>query len=512
MNMLHNRNKLGWWLVLVLVLVLWDCRAGLAQRMEFEGKETDVHYVLPIGSEGLLHLVQVPNREKKGNNRWYITQYDTLFGRVWEGQYDIGLEWFYSEHDQDAGAVYLLFRRMNSYAHLIYRLDLRDHSFLVYNVPPLMALDVTRFRVLGDDVYLGGMLNGRSVLTHYDLNTHRHKALASVFSPYSDMCEMQPDPQTGHMHVVMTHYRRRRSWVTVSTYGPGWRLIQDNRPSVPRDVNLIAARITPLEGNAYFTLGTYGVRTLEYPQGFFVGISQDDEQSALVYQKFTELHNFFNHLRPARRERIRRKIFRKRDRGKEYRVRYRFLLHDIYRTPEGYHLLVAEAYYPQFRSEMYGIAYTYGPNNQYRVFDGYRFTHAVMCLFDDQGKVIWDNSVTLPEMLSYQLRQTTSVHISQNTVHVLYVHRETAQAQVLINGVVGHEPHVYDEPIVAPTDEILQTQQLGLTPWYDNYFVTTGVQKVFDPHASGPQRVRQVFFINKLSGQVQIPPSEKAAQ
>ncbi len=508
MNTRYYRRLLAWW----LVLMLWGCHDSLAQRMEFEGKDTDEHYVLPIETQGLLHVVQVPNRDRKGNNRWYITRYDTLFAHVWEGQYDIGQEWYYCDYDTDADAVYLLFRRMGSFSHLIYRLDLQDHSFLVYNVPALMALDVTRFRVLGNDVYLSGMLNGRSVLTHYDLNSHRHKVLASVFSPYSDMCEMQPDLRTGYMHVVMTHYRRRRSWVTVSTYASGGRLVQDNRPNVPRDVNLLAARITPLESNGYFTLGTYGTRTLEYPQGFFVGTSDGSQQSELVYQKFTELSNFFNHLRPARRERIRRKIFRKRDRGKEYRVRYRFLLHDLYRTAEGYNLLVAEAYYPQFRSEMYGIAYTYGPNNSYRVFDGYRFTHVVLCLFDNQGRVVWDNSVTLPEMLAFELNKVTNVHVSQDTIQVLYAHRETVQAQVLANGTLSDTAHVFAEPVITPTDEILQTQQLGLAPWYNDYFVTTGLQKIFDPSDYGPQRVRHVFFINKIVGQVPAPPSEKPAQ
>ena len=113
-------------------------------------------------------------------------------------------------------------------------------------------------------------------------------------------------------------------------------------------------------------------------------------------------------------------------------------MHDII-VKNGEYIFVGEAYYPVYHTESHTVTRleTYsvpGVNGQSsyqtrpvttteykQVFDGYRFTHALVAGFDEQGAKKWDNCFEMGDIQTYSLREKIKVDQSENKIGMAYV-------------------------------------------------------------------------------------------
>jgi hypothetical protein len=226
-----------------------------------------------------------------------------------------------------------------------------------------------------------------------------------------------------------------------------------------------------------------------------------DKQDFIKYYKFNDFENFFSFMKPRRQERVRNRIVKKREKGKEYQLRYRLLLHDIIEQDDQY-ILIGEAFYPQYRSNsFYGYGY-YG-NGRYsdRIFDGYKYTHAVVCGFDKKGNLLWDNSFGIQDFVSYHLVEAVKVAVDEDKIVLVYPHEETLNTKIIKGNQVVKDKENYPIKTNFEHDKVVHSEDAKVSDWYGKYFITWGEQEINNAKDSGVKSTRKVFFLNKITYQ-----------
>lgn len=192
--------------------------------------------------------------------------------------------------------------------------------------------------------------------------------------------------------------------------------------------------------------------------------------------------------------------------GKENRFRYRLLVHDLIENEDEI-ILVAEVYYPNYRSTTapYMIGGTFS-RNYLRMEDSYRYTHAIVCGFDKSGKLKWDNSFTLKNLLSDRLQQMVQLTRSGKYYVLAYPDEKGIHTEVIHRDKTVVEVEKYEIGAGADYEKVINQESATILAWYDQYFMTYGTQKLgIDRqnrnHASNIAEThhREVFYIQKLS-------------
>jgi hypothetical protein len=165
------------------------------------------------------------------------------------------------------------------------------------------------------------------------------------------------------------------------------------------------------------------------------------------------------------------------------------------------YILLSETFTMQFHSEsftdfdFYGRPYT----NTYDVFDGYRFNNGIICGFGGDGKLLWDNTMEIRNLLTFDLSPKVTVFFTPGDEAVLAYLSEGKIGSKIIKGNNVIEKLDFS-PLEQsnPEDKLLTESKSGLLPWYDNFFLTCGYQEIKNIKAEENKK-RTVFFFSKIA-------------
>ena len=227
----------------------------------------------------------------------------------------------------------------------------------------------------------------------------------------------------------------------------------------------------------------------------------DDLPDVVRYIEFARLQNFFNYLKPKQQQKLRNRVARRRQEGKDTRLRYRLLVHDPLPTAEGL-LLVAEVYYPQYRNATlpgYGSQLATGLSNRMgKVLEAFHYTHAFVCGFDRQGNLLWDNCLPIRDLESDRLTPMVQVSQQGDRLVLAYPDKGEINTEVIEGSRVLKEREQFTLKTGSEAEKVLFSSNDNLVAWYGQYFLAFGYQKITsDRGFNGPQR--EVFYINKLT-------------
>jgi hypothetical protein len=221
------------------------------------------------------------------------------------------------------------------------------------------------------------------------------------------------------------------------------------------------------------------------------------------YYDYGDLENFFKYMKARREQRVKDRIERRKIKGKKTRFNYRFLVHELVPHNNQY-VLLGEAFYPRYVSidrtyysgffnpyMLYGNAIRDG-----RIFDGYRYTHAVVMGFDRNGRLLWDNSFEINDVKTFSLEQFVKLEIQQDRIALLYLFENELRSKI-IKGNEVLEGKTFEPIRPLSGDEVVKNERTDskLDYWYHHYFFAHGVQEIADPKTGK----RRVFYINKIS-------------
>jgi len=175
-------------------------------------------------------------------------------------------------------------------------------------------------------------------------------------------------------------------------------------------------------------------------------------------------------------------------------------LHPVIPHPQGY-AVVGEIYYPQYRSgsinQYTNITGRYPEFRQPRTnFDGYRFTHAIVCVFDKEGKLLWDNAYKLKNETYSELGPTVEVGVNPNgDISLVYPDEEYIWYKTLKpNTELSNEEKV-EVRVQEESEKMASSNNEGIVHWYGSNFIAFGFQRI--KPAQG--EARTVFYLQNLS-------------
>ncbi len=482
-----------------------------SERMEISRTdEEELPEVVLLGEDGLLSFQQTKDKVVKNQQRWLFSRYDTAFNKLWEETYLISNALHYVEKYRTKDHVYLSFVKENNTDFSVFKINTEAGGDIeVYSIFSPVRLNLQYFVVANQDIYLAGDMERRPVVIHYSMNTLKTRVLPTIYNHNSEISDIAVEGETGNVHITVADIRKRKKKLFVKTFRAGGVLVQDRQLDWTKERPLLTARVVPNGPMGLTVIGTYAEKSAEYPQGFYLAsLDNHTSQKDYHFQKFTDYNNFFNHLKPSRRDRIKKRIFKKREKGKELMVRYRFLLHEIQPIGDNY-LVVAEAYYPQYRDQAVSGSYYGNIGPHQRVFDGYRFTHTLICMLDKKGKAIWNNSVAMDESVSYRLNQQVEVQATQDSVAIFFSQDKQVGGRVLEKGIVKDDKLSFN---FRPGNEnsrrsSIYTQNLVFEKWYGMTFLAWGTQTNTSNfvNAVRSNSRRNYFFLQKFRPEAKEP-------
>ncbi|GAA4457806.1 hypothetical protein GCM10023189_29100 [Nibrella saemangeumensis] len=502
---MYSSKVIGW--LLVLSTLLAPARAQLAHSVRLElttNQNIEESFdVTPLADRGVLVTVRRGDFYDTSPARFHFSKYDTDLKPVWTNEFkqDPRFEPVLSYHNDHH--LYWLFREKESAAIQIIRVSMEDGLTEQFTGDLLNQMDMQHFKVLGNTAYVGGYYRNRPVVMTFSFFDRTNRVLPGLYVNHMEINSLEIDENRQEVH-VLAHSLKRNCQFSIRSY------TYEGKPL--RTVNfdgskysLISGKLVPATDNELLLVGNYSTDCTPYSQGIYitrikpVDTPRPDaitvHTNDIRYIEFSQLQNFFNYLKPKRQERLLARILKKKEEGKDVKFRYRLLVHDPIPTKDGLTLL-AEVYYPQYRGTT--LPYQAGMmRSADRYFEGYRYTHAFLCGFDKQGKLLWDNCLAIQNLNSPELTEMVQVSQQGDLMVLAYPQDGEIHTEVIRGSKVLKPRENYTLKPNSDNEKVLYSTHDNLAAWYDHYFLACGFQKIGEKGYSGPPR--EVFYITKLN-------------
>ena len=459
--------------------------------------------VTPVGEHGLIVFGETDEEAKKGENRWQFYKYSTEFDRV--GRKSLGVDKkFVNQGHFFADSILYIFlsKEANSDEYKIVQINVNTFKSRSLNGAMPKKFSVKDFKIYQGFLYVSGSTSRGDVIGYANL---KNKIIRIEELPYkgeNTVHSVEINSAEDQVDFVITNYRKNQGIVHVHSYRDGKQI---SRVTVnPRgDNNLLSAKITKLDDGSTLVAGTFA-RTREQASGMFIAKFNAENQEFIRYYNFVDFENFFNFLPVRQQIKIAKKKARKEKQGKELKVDYKLLTHDIIEWQNKY-ILIAEAYFPTYRTiwrwrTVYYRGVYYRRRVPEEVFDGFQYTHGIVTAFDHRGALLWDNTFEMNDYKSNELTERIKVKTSPEKIEMAYGSASRIKTKVIQgNEVVDRKVNT----VIATQqqgDKVRSSKLTNMEYWYDNYFVIWGYQKIKeqkDTNRDGKKK-RKVFYFNKL--------------
>jgi hypothetical protein len=489
----------------LLAMGVQPVRAQLAQSMRIEipsdPNEAESFNVTPLGEQGVLMTVRSGSFMDHTPVKLDFQKYDVNLKRLWQTDYKQDIKYKPISSYESEHYVYHLFREYNGDQFQFLRLNLDDGIIDTFDGKLIDQLDVEQFKVMGSQAFVSGHHHGRPVVLSFSFFDRTVKVLPGLYANRMEISGLELDEARQEVNVLV-HELRRRCKFSIRTYNYDSKLLRTLDFDGAQN-SLISGKLLPVNQQESILVGNYSTDCTPYSQGIYVSrihhgeggsVSTVETINDIQYIEFSQLQNFFNYLKPHRQQKLLAKAQKKKEEGKDYKFRYRLLVHDLKPTPDGL-TLVAEVYYPQYRGSTlaYG-GYLRGGDR----YEGFRYTHAFICGFDKQGKLLWDNCFPIKELLSTELIEMVQVSQQNDKMVLAYPNEGEINTEVIQGSKILKETEKFKLKTNTDNEKVTFSAQDNLMAWYDRHFIACGFQKIAATKNSNAGQ-REVFYLNKLT-------------
>lgn len=482
------------------------------------------YQAVPLGKQGVL-LISKPDK-----GTFNVQKFDTNLERVWsiDGPIESNLDYIASSYDGQA--VFLLFSKYRSSLYQIVKVNVGPGFVETFTVNTVDRFEITDFKTLGYSVFMAGMVRNEPVLIHTQLTTQQTRVLPSAIKGSNAIQTVEVDTAQHLVNVCFAVKKGRQTKIVARSYEETGELYTQVSVDPTDDFSLLSGRLQVLNDSVRIVIGTYGYRnmqssTIAASQGLYISKIVGDEAVFTKYHSFTDFKNFFNFMSERQQEKMEKRIRKKKESGDDLKLNYRLLVHDIVPKANNF-LLVAEVFYPEYRyqnpSMMGGYGYGYGGyypfgvglynpylwNPMYggrgynqQVFDGFTYTHAVVADVDQNGNLLWDNSISFDNVKSMELKEKIKVQSFTNgNSKLIYSHNGAIRSKIIKGNQVIDSDRVIPNDTYVEGDKVRKTSTDDIDYWYDNFYLAWGEQRIVnaagDPQTRGR---RNVFYLNKIA-------------
>jgi hypothetical protein len=480
-------------------------------RIEFPVIEDNQPYeVYPLGSNGVLLFYRASSSTDKTENRWILALFDINLKQKWTREFPLPDKFEYKFWHPYNDTVFIGFQDSGKKG------DGKKASVIIVDVNTgFLKMDEEN---LPDkhDMFAGEIISGNIILAvkdKSDIATILLRDIPGTFHRSFDVEaegrtfieEIQPAPLGNGFILTYKVFRsKKESTYKLRQYDFNGKVMADLPFDLSADECTInSVKIHPLDSGKNLILGTYSNQKsinysetenrLEESTGFFGGWSKNNLFSNHVLYNFLDFKNFFNRLRGNQ------SIYEGKNvkKDKELSSDYRLLLHDIIKRQNEY-ILTGEAYYPEYHTITNWTYDYYGHMipNYYTVFDGYRYNNTFVCGFDSTGKMLWENSMEMSNILTMNLKQRVNLLFDGQEIILAYltdgrIASKVINANQTLDGIEYSTIENFDS-----YDKVLENKDGILTYWYNNYLLAYGYQEIKNLTHSNTRR--SVFYLCKI--------------
>ncbi|MDN3670008.1 transcriptional regulator [Echinicola jeungdonensis] len=429
--------------------------------------------------------------------------------------------------DLDGGWLYLLLQKGDAYSgdKLIYGINLETQQLIEVEAENILDMEIREFLVMDEKAILMGMMEYRPAIQVFDLKNKNVYTVQGIYSNEVNILQIRKDPELKFFDVLVNRRDRfKRKTVSVLTFDERGNKLREVKIEPRKDPQLEIEEglLTPVQDYIQALIGPFGLRKREPNKGiYFSRINEFGEYKNRFYT-LTDFENFYNYLpekQKARRERSLEKAIRKEksitipnslvtreviSKGGNFLVyndyfmasTSRFRQRDVIYHNDFYR------YYPDgFRNQVNLGGYTwYNSRSREGVNYQYKYLAAQFLLLDQQGNMIWDNTLSLQDLITANPGKFGEVSFDGDNLFYMYLEEDKLNLTHLFGGEVKFENQEFELELLAKNERIKETQveSLSLMWWYDHYFLLSGKQQIRFQGEDARERVREVFFITKI--------------
>lgn len=495
-------------LLLLFLTQSVSAQLSYTKRIELELKDDYVDEKLyEFGSKGFV-IRSVSKESSGGEDEWKYDLYDTDLNLVTTKSIKLNKRLYVDETYSDSNQVYTLFKnKKGDFSIVNFNVKTQEISNVEGIIPKKSY--IKDMAILGDNAFFNALLKNKPYLFSVNIKTGEKKFIPVQIKGFKTkklrMMNFQVLEESNEIFLYVKAYINRISTdifiIKLNSKGEKEKVFNLTE-NISENITSVSA--SKLKTGKYIFIGTYSTTYTGSSEGIFFCQSEENRIDFIRFYNFLELKDFLSYLPERKQKKIEQKKKRKEARGKEYNINYRIADHELMLLDDGY-LFLGEAYYPTYRTETYTTTTTVNgiptTTTQTRtVFDGYRYTHAILAKIDKQGNLIWDNSFEMwPAYKPFYVKRFISV-AEQNEESVKMVFsswNKIVSKEVSINGAILQDSES-DEIETGYSGDKSKRSFSNIDYWYNNYFIANGIQVIKNTEDENVKRKRRVFFISKI--------------
>ena len=515
-------------------------------RVEIEAKyNSDSYVIIPFGENGVILFFQSTESIDKTNHKWYFTLYDTDFKEVWTKEQAVnkGFRFMFFDYSDQYLYIYLENKYSSSSKgnFQILKIDVVNSSISTFNSEISKKSTITGFKVINDVAMLSGhtlpakgktigqtalsftlipLITGINIKRYqpliylYDMASKTGKLVENEYPAQAYVDGLTKDTlQSSYLLSIKNFIPRKTNIMHIDEYNiSGEKLSTISLTTNNEKRKLNTAKVASLNQNEKVIIGTYNNNTKgnsanpafsgfsEGSNGIYVANTNNNIQQNITFYNFSKFKSFYSYLTARRTFKMIKKATKLEAKGKEILYDYKLLVHDIIERDSSY-IMIAEAYYPEYHQvhrttfDIYGRPTT----TTEMVFDGYRYTNAIIACFNKKGEILWENSFDMFNILTFNLHERIKVLIDGEDIVLAYNYAGDIASKVIQgNDVIESKEYTKIETSYN-NNKVINDYDSDMEYWYGNYFISYGYQRIRNKQMDKSRRT--VFYFNKIAFQ-----------
>lgn len=473
---------------------------SVAQRVEIEvNSHPEAYQVVSLEKEGVIVFADQTNKLFGSNSKWSFTHYNNELEEVWNKEVPAPRgNYVFQDYDTQEGSLFILFTKFSG-DYLVMEVNTKKQEIINHTISALKNMSFEDFVVLNRYVFISGISRNSPVIIHHQLGASTPpQILKNNYGKRSELEKLDKDTLNDIIKVTAIDWKGGRSNMRVQSFLDNGEQVYD-LPIIPtEEKNLLAGKLSVNKEGKLLIMGTYANRNSRYSDGIYIAEHDGEGVSFMKFYNFTALQNYFDYLPKERREALKKRTERKEEKGKDLNLQQRLLVHDVLEK-ENQYIMVAESYYPVYRYERRRDWATGGRMiRTVRIFDGYRYTHAVSVGFDEQGNLTWDGSFAIDPRKTMQLREFIRVGYHEGLARILFSNDGKIFSKTIENNKIVEGKSVDAIPTEYENDEIRKSNVNYLEYWYDDFYLAWGFQRIKNGENTEVKLKRNVLYFNKV--------------
>lgn len=474
---------------------LFGQQLSVDRKVEFRmsSYETDNIQMVSLGKEGTV-LIEFLENDNQLIKRLRTTRFDSTLTQSWQSNLQTDAKFYFLKSFLTTENLFIVYQKLNEPYVSIVNTDLSDGSQTITDLKMLTRMDIEYVAVLGSKALFGGKYNDRAVIEMHNLLDKSSKILPGMYANNTKLIGIDINKIDNTIYAMLKDSKGCQFSIhTFDVEGKNTsKTLLGNKQHV-----IMNGKVLKNDKNEFFLIGAYSDNCTDFSVGFYVYPIEKNQPSETKFFDFASFKNYLNYLPEKRKERVEERLENKKEKGKEIKLRYRLLLHEIQASEKGWNL-VAEVYYPEYNSQLSG---NYGWNyslqrvgNSY--YNQFKYSHAIICEFDATSNMAWDASINLNYLTSRELNEVVQVSKHPEGMVIAYPEKDWINTSLVKYN--GEKSLVERHDVRSDHQEKGQVELLSsnLLAWYGNHFLVYG----FEQKRITPTTEPQTFlFLKSLS-------------